>query len=76
MNLRPSSSSVSSCLMQLIIEERYKEATFDNDEEQFEIPEIGSARPASNSIQGMASGLVSRLSEITTSTRRGMEQIS
>ena len=75
-NLRPSSSSVSSCLMQLIIEERYKEATFDNDEEQFEIPEIGSARPPSNSLQGMASGLVSRLSDITTSSRRGIEEIS
>ena len=79
---RPSSAALSSCLMQLVIEQRYKEATLGNDDEQFEIPEVGRRNaPHRNgaSFQGMASGIVSRLSEMTigsNASRRGSEVIS
>lgn len=70
---RPSSAALSSCLMQLVIEQRYQEATLGNDDEKFAIPE---AVLRQSSVGGSTiSSLVSRLSLIGSSTRRGAEFI-
>ena len=72
---RPSSAALSSCLMQLVIEQRYQEATLGNDDEKFAIPKAVLRQSLGSG--STISGLVSRLSLIGSSnTRRGSEFMS
>jgi len=68
---RPSACGVSEGLLQLVVEQRYRDSV-SSEAEQFEIPPLFASTTAAGGLMG-TSGLVSRLSEMALGSRRGSE---